>query len=54
MPAIENGILANKAPNTKTACTLALMMHSIFRPSLGVGFSTLLAKFYFLLFRPLI
>ena len=43
MPAMGNGILANKAPNPKIVCTLALMMHSLFGLSLGVGFSTLLA-----------
>ena len=43
MPAMGNGILANKAPNPKLACALALMMHSVFGLSLGVGFSTLLA-----------
>ncbi len=43
MPAMGNGILANKAPNPKISCALALMMHSLFGLSLGVGFSTLLA-----------
>ena len=43
MPAMGNGILANKAPNPKIACGLALMMHSLFGLSLGVGFSTLWA-----------
>ena len=43
MPAMGNGILANRAPNPKTACALALMMHSLFGLCLGVGFSILLA-----------
>ena len=43
MPAMGNGIMANKTPNPKVACALALMMHSLFGLSLGVGFSTLLA-----------
>ena len=43
MPAMGNGVLASNAPNPKIACALALMMHSLFGLSLGVGFSTLLA-----------
>ena len=43
MPAMGNGIMASKTPNPKVACALALMMHSLFGLSLGVGFSTLLA-----------
>ena len=43
MPAMGNGILASKSPNPKKACASALMMHSLFGLSLGVGFSTLLA-----------
>ena len=43
MPAMGNGILASKSPNPKEACASALMMHSLFGLSLGVGFSTLLA-----------
>ena len=43
MPAMGNGIMASKTPNPKLACALALMMHSLFGLSLGVGFSTLLA-----------
>ena len=39
MPALGIGILANKAPNPRLECALALMMHSIFGLSLGVGFS---------------
>jgi len=39
MPALGIGILANKAPNPRVECALALMMHSIFGLSLGVGFS---------------
>ncbi len=43
IPAMGNGILASKTPNPRLACALALMMHSLFGLSLGVGFSTLLA-----------
>ena len=43
MPALGNGILANKASNPRLSCVLALMMHSIFGLSLGFGFSILLA-----------
>ena len=43
MPAMGNGIMASKTPNPKVACAIALMMHSLFGLSLGVGFSTLLA-----------
>ena len=43
-PALGNDILANKPPNPRLACSLALMMHSLFGLSIGVGFSTLLAK----------
>ena len=39
MPALGIGILANRAPNPRLECALALMMHSIFGLSLGVGFS---------------
>ena len=39
MPALGIGILANKAPNPHLECALALMMHSVFGLSLGVGFS---------------
>ena len=39
MPALGIGILANKATNPRLECALALMMHSIFGLSLGVGFS---------------
>ena len=42
MPAMGNGIMANKTPNPKLACALALMMHSLFGLSLGVGFSMLI------------
>ena len=43
MPTMGNGIMASKTPNPKAARALALMMHSLFGLSLGVGFSTLLA-----------
>ena len=43
IPAMGDGIFANKAQNPEIACALALMMHSIFGLSLGVGFSTFLA-----------
>ena len=43
MPAMGNGILANKVDNPKIACAIALKMRPIFGLSLGVGFSTLLA-----------
>ena len=43
MPAMGNGIMASKTPNPKVACAIALMMHSLFGLSLGVGCSTLLA-----------
>ena len=39
MPALGIGVLANRAPNPHLECALALMMHSIFGLSLGVGFS---------------
>ena len=39
MPALGIGILANRAPNPRLECALALMMHSIFGLSLGIGFS---------------
>ena len=39
MPALGVGILANRAPNPRLECALALMMHSIFGLSLGIGFS---------------
>ena len=39
MPALGIGILANRAPNPRLECALALMMHSIFGLSVGVGFS---------------
>ncbi|HCP17817.1 MAG: hypothetical protein CBC12_12785 [Candidatus Puniceispirillum sp. TMED52] len=39
MPAMGNGVFANKTPNPLLACALALMMHSIFGLSLGIGFS---------------
>ena len=39
MPALGNGVFANKAPNPRLACALALMMHSLFGLSLGFGFS---------------
>ena len=42
MPAMGNGIMASKTPNPKVACALALMMHSLFGLSLGVGFSMLI------------
>ena len=42
MPAMGNGIMANKTPNPKVACALALMMHTLFGLSLGVGFSMLI------------
>ena len=42
MPAMGNGIMASKAPNPKVACALALMVHSLFGLSLGVGFSMLI------------
>ena len=42
MPAMGNGIMASKTPNPKAACALALMMHSLFGLSLGVGFSMLI------------
>ena len=41
MPAMGNGVLANKTPNPILSCALALMMHSIFGLSLGIGFSIL-------------
>ena len=45
MPAMGNGILACKTPHPRLACALALMMHSLFGLSLGVGFSTMLPQF---------
>ena len=42
MPAVGNGVLANKTLNPILSCALALMMHSIFGLSLGIGFSILL------------
>ena len=39
MPALGNGVFANKAPKPRLACALALMMHSLFGLSLGFGFS---------------
>ena len=42
MPAMGNGIMASKTPNPKVVCTLALMMHSLFGLSFGVGFSMLI------------
>ncbi len=39
MPALGIGVLANRAPNPRLECALALMMHSIFGLSLGIGFS---------------
>ena len=42
MPAMGNGVLANKTLNPILSCALALMMHSIFGLSLGIGFSILL------------
>ena len=41
MPAMGNGLLANKTPNPILSCTLALMTHSIFGLSLGIGFPIL-------------
>ena len=41
MPAMGNGVLSNKTPNPILLCALALMMHSIFGLSLGIGFSIL-------------
>ena len=42
MPAMGNGIMASKTPKPQVACALALMMHSLFWLSLGVGFSMLI------------
>ena len=42
MPAMGNGIMASKTPNPKVVCTLALMMHSLFGLSFGVGISMLI------------
>jgi len=42
MPAMGNGIMASKTPNPKVVCALALMMHSLFGLSFGVGFSMLI------------
>ena len=42
MPAMGNGVLANKTLNPFLSCALALMMHSIFGLSLGIGFFILL------------
>ena len=42
MPAIGNRIMASKTPDPRLACAFALMMHTIFRFSLGVGFSILI------------
>ena len=42
MPAMGNGVLANKTLNPILSCALALMMHSIFGLSLGIGFFILL------------
>ena len=42
MPAMGNGIMASKTPNPRLACALALMMHTLFGLSLGVGFSMLI------------
>ena len=41
MPAMGNDLLANKTPIPILSCALALMMHSIFGLSLGIGFSSL-------------
>jgi hypothetical protein len=38
-----NGIMASKTPNPRLACALALMMHSLFGLSLGVGFYALIS-----------
>ena len=43
MPAMEKGIVASKTPNPREACALALMMHSLFGLSLGIGFSMLIS-----------
>ena len=43
MPAMGSGIFASNAPNPGLACALAMMMHSIFGLSLGVGFSLWIA-----------
>ena len=41
MPALGNGILARLTPKPLLACSLALMMHSLFGLAMGAGFALL-------------
>ena len=39
LPCLGKGILARLTPNPPLVCTLALMMHSLFGASIGLGFT---------------
>jgi hypothetical protein len=39
LPCLGKGMLARLAPNPPLVCALALMMHSLFGVSIGLGFA---------------
>lgn len=41
LPCLGKGIMARLTPNPRLVCALALMMHSLFGVSIGLGFAVL-------------